>query len=69
MRRDRVTITLTLGDLGLLRALINLKIEDVERKIALGVADPADLVGGMKSIKAKLDRPVERIMARTGGNV
>lgn len=69
MSHDRVTVTLTWWELGLLRAVINLKIAEVERKLALGVADPDDLLGGMRGVKARLDRPVARLQSKVGGDV
>lgn len=67
MARDRVTVTLTWSELGMLRAVVKFDIERIERLIELGALDPTDFVGGLKRVKVKLDRPVERLLKARDG--
>lgn len=59
-----VPIELTWGDLGLLRSVVSLKLEEIERVRTLGMSDPGDFLGQLRRMQAKLDIPVERLRAR-----
>ena len=60
----RVNVPLTWGEIGVLRGLLGMEIDTVERAYARGqIPDPRGLLRTMKRTKAKLDDLVERLPA------
>lgn len=63
MANSRVRLSLSWQELCAARALINGDIEAAERAISNGWHDEYGYLDSLKALKAKLDRPVDRLMA------
>lgn len=63
MVSNRVRLSLSWEELGAARAQLGAGIRDAERAIANGWRDEYDHLGHLKLLKAKLDRPFDRLMA------
>ena len=62
MASNRVRLSLSWEELGAARVQIGAGIRYAERAIANGWRDEYDHLGHLKLLKAKLDRPFDRLM-------